>query len=114
MSSILIFCRSCGKQVPSSETKDRLCLDCQVRDAMAALRAEHARLWRKRERYRGSGANADSIGRQLGRIENRMAEGIRGLVANDQKAAEYLQKQLEEARQARYQIRPARSGLPPR
>jgi len=104
VSSILIYCRSCGKQVPSSEAKDRRCLDCQVRDAMAALRAEHARLWRKRERYRGSGANADSIGRQLGRIENRMAERIRGLVSNDEKAAEYLRTELEEARQARYRI----------
>ncbi len=104
MSSILIFCGSCGKQVPSSETRDRLCLDCQVRNAVGDLRSEHARLWRKRERYRGSGANAGSIGRQLARIENRMADRIRALVSNDQKAAEYLRKELEEARQARYRI----------
>ena len=47
MSSILIFCRDCGKQVPSSETRDQLCLDCRVRRSVADLRDEHARLWRK-------------------------------------------------------------------
>jgi hypothetical protein len=90
--------------VPSSDTRDGLCLDCRVTAALSDLRAEHARLWRKRERYRGQGANADSISRQVARVENRMAERIRELVPNDRAAADYLKRELEAARQARYDI----------
>jgi NMD protein affecting ribosome stability and mRNA decay len=104
MSGILVFCRSCGKQVPSSSTRAGLCLDCQLSRAVTPLREEHARLWRKRERYRSGGANLDSITRQLGRIELRMAEKIRELVPSEKAAAEYLKKELEAARQSRYEI----------
>src|SRR5438046_28912 len=48
MSSLLVFCRDCGKQVPSSQANGGFCLDCQVRRSVAELRDEHARLWRKR------------------------------------------------------------------
>ena len=61
MSALLIFCSNCGKQVPSSQTKGGLCLDCQVGRSVADLRDEHARLWRKRERYRATKANVDQI-----------------------------------------------------
>jgi hypothetical protein len=105
MSSILLMCRSCGKQVPSSDTRDGLCLDCRVSRSLDELRREHARLWRKRERYRSQGANVESIGRQLARIEDRMAERITRLVSNERRAAELLSKELELARQARYDIR---------
>jgi hypothetical protein len=104
MSAILVFCHRCGKQVASSEVRDGICLDCRVIAAMSDLRAEHARLWRKRERYRSSGANAASIGRQIARVENRMADKIRELVTNDKQAGEYLKRELEAARQARYTI----------
>ena len=67
MSGILVFCRDCGKQVPSSETRDGKCLDCQVRRSVADLRDEHARLWRKRERYSSQHANVEQIGRQIAR-----------------------------------------------
>jgi hypothetical protein len=108
VTGILVFCRNCGKQVSSGEMRDGLCLDCRVSFALADLRREHARLWRKRERYRSSGANYDSIGRQVARIENRMAEKIREMVTNDKQASEYLKKELEAARGARYTI--SRSG----
>jgi NMD protein affecting ribosome stability and mRNA decay len=36
MSSILIFCKDCGKQVPSSEARDQLCVDCRVRRSVGA------------------------------------------------------------------------------
>ena len=104
MSSILVFCRNCGKQVPSTQTRDGLCLDCRVTAALCDLRAEHARLWRKRERYRTSHANLESIGRQIGRVENRMAEKVRELVSNDKQAGEYLKRELEAARQQRYTL----------
>ena len=104
MSGILVFCRNCGKQVPSTQTRDGLCLECRVSASLSDLRQEHARLWRKRERYRSSGANLDSIGRQIARVENRMAEKIRALVSNDKEASEYLKRELEAARQARYSI----------
>ncbi len=104
MSSILVFCRRCGKQVPSPETREGLCLECRVGDAVSELRREHARLWRKRERYRGAGANADSIARQIARVEDRMGEAIRALAPNDRVAAEHLKRELEAARQSRYQI----------
>ena len=103
--SILVPCRRCGRQVMSAQVRDGLCLDCRVEVALADLRAEHGRLWRKRERYRSSGANADSIGRQIARVETRMAEKIRELVTNDKQAGEYLKRELEAARNARYTIR---------
>ena len=105
MSSLLIFCRSCAKQVASSQTRDGLCLDCQVRRSVADLREEHARLWRKRERYRGHNANVDQIGKQIARAEDRMAHRIRQLVPNDREAVEHLRRELEAARGERYTIK---------
>jgi hypothetical protein len=103
--SIVIPCHRCGRQVPSSQVRDGRCLDCRVEVALEDLRNEHARLWRKRERYRAQGANAESVARQIARVEDRMAERIRELVPNHDQAAEQLRKALEEARNARYQIR---------
>jgi hypothetical protein len=105
VSAILVFCRRCGKQVPSPETRDGNCLDCRVSVSLDDLRKEHARLWRKRERYRGRAANLDSIARQIARVEDRMAERIVALVPSQEKAAEHLRRELEAARQARYDIR---------
>jgi hypothetical protein len=103
--SILIPCRRCGRQVPSSQVRDGRCLDCRLEVSLEDLRAEHARLWRKRERYRSRGANADSVERQLARVEQRMAERIREMVPNQEQAAEQFRKALEQARSARYEIR---------
>src|SRR2546428_8019943 len=95
MSALLIFCRDCGKQVPSSHTKDGYCLDCQVRRAVADLRDEHARLWRKRERYRTQNANVEQIGRQISRVEDRMGQRIKEPVSNEREALDYLRRELE-------------------
>jgi hypothetical protein len=105
MSSILIFCKDCGKQVPSSETRDQLCLDCRVRRSVADLRDEHARLWRKRERYRSQQANVGQIGRQIARVEDRMAARIKELISNERQAADLLRRELEAARGQRYTIK---------
>ena len=105
MSTLLVFCRDCGKQVASSQTKNGLCLDCQVRRSVADLRDEHARLWRKRERYRTQNANVEQIGRQISRVEDRMAMRIRGLVPNEREAIEQLRRELEVARGQRYTIK---------
>jgi hypothetical protein len=105
MSSILIFCRDCGKQVPSSETRDGLCLDCRVRRSVADLRSEHARLWRKRERYRTQNANVEQIGRQIARVEDRMGQRIKEMVSNDRQASDLLRRELESARGQRYTIK---------
>lgn len=106
MSSILVFCRDCGKQVPSTDTKDQLCLDCRVRRDMAPLRDEHARLWRKRERYRShSGANVAQIGKQIARVEDRMSQRIHEMVANEKRAHELLARELEAARGQRYTLK---------
>jgi hypothetical protein len=105
MSSILIFCKSCGKQVPSSETRDQLCLDCRVRNSVADLRDEHARLWRKRERYRSRQANVEQIGHQIARVEDRMGVRIKELVSNERQAADLLRRELEAARGQRYTIK---------
>ena len=101
MSSLLIFCRGCGKQVPSSQVRDGLCLDCQVKRSVADLREEHARLWRKRERYRSRNANAE----QIGRVEDRMAQRIKELVSNERDAVDHLRRELESARGQRYTIK---------
>lgn len=105
MSGLVLFCRGCGKQVTSSQTRDGLCLECQVRRSVADLRDEHARLWRKRERYRTRNANADQIGRQIARVEDRIAQRIRELVPNDREAVEHLRRELEAARGQRYTIK---------
>jgi hypothetical protein len=105
VSSILIFCKDCGKQVPSSATRDQLCLDCRVRRSVADLRDEHARLWRKRERYRSHRANVEQIGHQIARVEDRMGARIKELVSNERQAVDYLRKELEAARGQRYTIK---------
>src|SRR5213078_5393361 len=105
MSGLLIFCRECGKQVPSSQTRNGLCLDCQVRRSVAELRDEHARLWRKRERYRSQNANVEQIGRQISRVEDRIAMRVRELVPNEREAVEHLRRELEAARGQRYDIK---------
>src|SRR2546425_5935808 len=105
MSALLIFCHDCGKQVPSSQTKGGYCVDCRVRRSMTDLRDEHARLWRKRERYRSHhGANVAQISRQIARVEDRMASRIREVVSNERRAGELLQRELEAARGQRYTI----------
>jgi ABC-type uncharacterized transport system ATPase component len=76
-----------------------------VRLAVADLREEHARLWRKRERYRGKQANVEQIGRQIARIEDRMAQRIKELVSNERQAVDLLRRELEAAREKRYAIR---------
>ena len=105
MSSLLIFCRVCGKQVSSAQTREGMCLDCQVRRSVAELREEHARLWRKRERYRTRNANVDQIGRQIARTEDRMSQRIRELVPNEREAVDHLRRELEAARGQRYTIK---------
>ena len=105
MSGILVFCRDCGKQVPSAETRDGRCLDCHVRLSVADLRDEHARLWRKRERYRGRQANVEQIGRQIARVEDRMGQRIKALVSNERQAVDLLRRELEAARGQRYTIK---------
>jgi ABC-type uncharacterized transport system ATPase component len=105
MSGILVFCGDCGRQVPSSQTRDGLCLDCQVRKSVADLRDEHARLWRKRERYRSRQANVEQIGRQIARIEDRMGQRIKEMVPNERQAVDLLRRELEAARGQRYTIK---------
>jgi hypothetical protein len=105
VSGILVFCKECGKQVSSSETRDGRCLDCQVRKSVADLRDEHARLWRKRERYRTSQANIGQIARQIARVEDRMGQRIKELVPNERQAVDYLKRELEAARGQRYTIK---------
>lgn len=105
MSGLLIFCRVCGKQVPSAQAREGICLECQVKRSVAELRDEHARLWRKRERYRTNNANADQIGRQIARVEDRMAQRIKELVSNEREAVDYLRRELEAARGQRYTIK---------
>jgi hypothetical protein len=105
LSSILIFCKDCGKQVPSSQTRDQVCIDCRVRRSVADLRDEHARLWRKRERYRSRQANVDQIGHQIARVEDRMGLRIKELVSNERQAADLLRRELEAARGQRYTIK---------
>jgi hypothetical protein len=105
VSSILIFCKDCGKQVPSAEARDQLCLDCRVKRSVSDLRDEHARLWRKRERYRSQSANVQQIGRQIARVEDRMGARIKELVPNERQAADLLRRELETARGRRYVIK---------
>ena len=85
--------------------RDGRCLDCHVRRSVADLRDEHARLWRKRERYRTQHANVEQIGRQIARVEDRMAQRIKDLVPNEREAVDHLRRELESARGQRYTIK---------
>jgi uncharacterized protein involved in exopolysaccharide biosynthesis len=105
MSSILVFCKDCAKQVASSETRDGRCVDCHVRMSVSDLRDEHARLWHKRERYRSRQANVEQIGRQIARVEDRMAQRIKEHVSNERQAVDLLRRELEAARGQRYTIK---------
>jgi len=105
LSGILVFCQDCGKQVASSETREGRCVDCQVRRSVSDLRDEHARLWRKRERYRSRQANVEQIGRQIARVEDRMGQRIKELVSNERQAVDLLRRELEAARGQRYAIK---------
>lgn len=105
VSSILVACHRCGRQVPSSTLRDGICLDCRLDQVLEPLRQEHARLWRKRERYSGTGAGTTAIGAQIGRVEQRMADRIREVVPGDREVAERLKTELERARGSRYDIR---------
>src|SRR5438128_11380255 len=105
MRSLLIFCRDGGRQGQSSQTRNGLCLDCQVPRSVAELSDEHARLWRKRERYRSQNANVEQIGRQIARVEDRMGQRIKELVSNEREAADHLRRELESARGQRYTIK---------
>jgi len=105
VTGILLSCRRCGKQVFSSQVRDGLCLDCRVDAALADLRDEHVRLWRKRDRYAARGANARSIGPQVARLEERMAARVAALVPEEKAAEEQLRRTLEKARAARYELR---------
>jgi DNA-directed RNA polymerase subunit RPC12/RpoP len=105
VSTLYVFCRECGKQVTSAQTKNGVCVDCHVRRSVAGLRDEHARLWRKRERYRSQGANVEQIGRQIARTEDRMAQRIRELVPSEREAVDLLRRELEAARGQRYSIK---------
>ncbi len=108
MTGILLPCRRCGRQVFSSEVSEGLCLDCRVDEAVAELRTEHARLSRKRERYRAKAANAGSVDRQIGRLEERMATRIVALVSDEKTASAQLQRTLEKARESRFDLRSLR------
>jgi hypothetical protein len=108
VAGILLPCRRCGRQVYSSEVREGQCLDCRVDAAMGDLPEEHLRLWRKRERYRGRGANTDSIATQIARLEDRMAARIADLVPDEKAAREQLRRMLERARGSRYDIRSLR------
>jgi hypothetical protein len=105
MSGILVPCRRCGRQVDSSEVREGLCLTCRVDSSVADLLTEHARLWRKRERYQGRGANVESIARQLEKVERRMAERIVALVPEQKPASEHMERILAQAKQQRYDLR---------
>jgi hypothetical protein len=72
---------------------------------VADLREEHARLWRKRERYKSNQANVQQIGRQIARVEDRMGARIKGLVPNERQAVDLLRRELEAARNQRYTIK---------
>jgi len=47
----------------------------------------------------------EQIGRQIGRVEDRMAQRIKELVSNDRDAADHLRRELEAARGQRYAIK---------
>jgi len=92
--------------VDSGEMRHRLCLDCQVEGAVSNLRQEHARLTRKRERYRRSGANLEPIREQLAKVEARMARRIGEIVSDGRRAAQLLEDELRAAHDARYELKP--------
>jgi hypothetical protein len=47
----------------------------------------------------------EQIGRQIARIEDRMAHRIKELVSNEREAVDYLRRELEAARGQRYTIK---------
>ena len=108
MTGILLPCRRCGRQVFSSQVRDGLCQDCRVDEATAELRVELARLWRKRERYQAQRANAESVSRQLEKVERRLASRILTIVPEESVAAEQFERTLKKTRDERLDLRSLR------
>ena len=113
--SLVLFCRSCGRQVSSGEVRDGLCLECRVRDTLGDLLPivfvsgvridaldKSAGLLVGADDYVVKPFDPDEL---LARIRRLMAERVRELVSDDAQAAELLRKELEQARQSRYDIR---------
>jgi hypothetical protein len=47
----------------------------------------------------------EQIGRQIARVEDRMAQRIKDMVPNEREAVDYLRRELEAARGQRYTIK---------
>jgi len=80
---IWIRCRSCRREVPSTECVDLQCPSCCLLAAVEPDRLEYRRLWAKRERLRRVGASLSSVEAQLTRCVARMQRrGLRGDALN--------------------------------
>ncbi len=94
MSSLIVFCTRCRREVRHGETRDGLCVRCRVEDATRESRAEVKRLQEKQRRYRARGTDVTSLERQLDRARQRLVREAYA-VQPDKEALAQLLSDLE-------------------
>ena len=98
--SIRVACRSCAREVNSSECDSKLrCSLCVALSLCADDLREYERLWRKRDRYGRAGAPQSGPEDQLGRLAKRMSRRLHERISDGQLAAQILNQALEQAQQ---------------
>jgi hypothetical protein len=106
VTELLVPCRRCHRQVPSTRLQDQVCADCRVQFGLADLRKELGRLWRKRERYSAHHASTASIDRQIERVQLKVAERIESLLpGHPEEWMPQFEATMERARADRYDLR---------
>lgn len=90
MSSLIVFCARCRREVRHGETREGLCARCRVEDATREGRAEVKRLQEKQRRYQARGADVSSLERQLDRTRQRLVREAYAVVPDKEALAELL------------------------
>ena len=98
--AICVTCRSCAREVNSTECDSKLrCSLCVALSLCADDLREYERLWRKRDRYGRAGASRSGPEDQLGRLAKRMSQRLHERISDGRQATEILNAELERARQ---------------
>lgn len=92
---LLLHCTRCGKPTDTAHSRDSVCFECLVRQAIAADLDEYTRLWAKRRRYLRRGATHPD--EQLLRVTKRLNAKVHAVIRGEQ-GVEFFNRLLAEAR----------------
>jgi len=95
MTALLVRCRSCRREYSSDELRKMACLDCQVRETTAEVRADITRQLNRAVRYRRTGGRFNP--EILDRLRSRLLRRILELVTDPRKALELADREYQAA-----------------